>query len=90
MKKYATPTAKDIKFDVRDNSPLYAQLARKIADAIRAGHYQVDEALPSERLLSESLNVSRVTARKAIDRLVEQGLVVRRQGSGNYIAPRFE
>jgi GntR family transcriptional regulator len=90
MKKNATPTAKDFKFDVRDNSPLYAQLARKIADAIRAGQYQVDEALPSERLLSESLNVSRVTARKAIDRLVDQGLVVRRQGSGNYIAPRFE
>jgi GntR family transcriptional regulator len=40
--------------------------------------------------LSELLNVSRVTARKAIDQLVEQGLVVRRRGSGNYIAPRIE
>jgi GntR family transcriptional regulator len=90
MKKQATPATKDFKFDARDSSPLYAQLARKIADAIRAGQYQVDEALPSERLLSESLGVSRVTARKAIDRLVEQGMVVRRQGSGNYIAPRFE
>jgi GntR family transcriptional regulator len=46
--------------------------------------------LPSERTLSEQLDVSRVTARKAIDQLVEQGLVVRRRGSGNYIAPRIE
>jgi GntR family transcriptional regulator len=46
--------------------------------------------LPSERLLSEQLDVSRVTARKAIDQLVGQGLVVRRRGSGNYIAPRIE
>jgi GntR family transcriptional regulator len=90
MKKSATSVTKNFKFDHRDSSPLYAQLARKIAEAIRAGQYQVDEALPSERLLSESLSVSRVTARKAIDRLVEQGMVVRRQGSGNYIAPRFE
>ncbi len=73
-----------------DSSPLYMQIARKLTDDVRAGRYQVDQALPSERTLSEQLNVSRVTARKAIDQLVEQGLVVRRRGSGNYIAPRIE
>jgi len=73
-----------------DNSPLYMQVARKLIDDVRAGRYQVDQALPSERSLSELLNVSRVTARKAIDQLVEQGLVVRKRGSGNYIAPRIE
>jgi GntR family transcriptional regulator len=71
-------------------SPLYVQLSQKLAQAIRAGRYQVDEALPSERVLSETLQVSRVTARKAIDQLVEQGLVVRKRGSGNYIAPKLE
>ncbi|MBB3117382.1 GntR family transcriptional regulator [Pseudoduganella violacea] len=73
-----------------DSSPLYMQIARKLSDEVRNGRYQVDQALPSERTLSEQLNVSRVTARKAIDQLVEQGLVVRRRGSGNYIAPRIE
>jgi GntR family transcriptional regulator len=80
----------ELKPDPRDNSPLYLQLARKLGDALRNGRYQAHEALPSERLLSESLGVSRVTARKAIDQLVEQGLIVRRRGSGNYIAPRLE
>ena len=75
--------------DVRAASPLYLQLAQTLGQAIREGRYQADEALPSERALSESLNLSRVTARRAIDQLVEQGLVVRRQGSGNYIAPRL-
>lgn len=73
-----------------DRSPLYLQVARKLIDDVRAGRYQVDQALPSERLLAEQLAVSRVTARKAIDQLVGQGLVVRRRGSGNYIAPRIE
>ncbi len=80
----------EFKPEVRDSSPLYVQLARKLGQAIREGRYQADEALPSERVLSESLGVSRVTARKAIDQLVEQGLIVRRHGSGNYIASRSE
>lgn len=79
-----------LKPNENDASPLYLQLARKLADSIRDGRFQSHEALPSERLLSESLGLSRVTARKAIDQLVEQGLIVRRRGSGNYIAPRLE
>jgi GntR family transcriptional regulator len=71
-------------------TPLYLQLARFLADAVRDGHYAPHEALPSERALSESLDLSRVTTRKAIDQLVLQGLIVRRRGSGNYIAPRIE
>lgn len=80
----------ELKPSARDASPLYLQLARKLAVAVRNGRYQTHEALPSERLLSESLGVSRVTARNAIDQLVEQGLIVRRRGSGNYIAPHLE
>ena len=73
-----------------DNSPLYLQLARKLEHGIRTGTYRVDQALPSERMLVESQGVSRITARKAIDVLVAQGLVLRRHGSGNFIAPRIE
>ena len=76
--------------DPRDSSPIYMQLARKLAQLIRESHYKPDEALPSERLLAETLNVSRVTARSAIDQLVSQGLIVRKRGSGNYIAPMLE
>ncbi len=80
----------EFKTDANDSSPLYLQIARKLSEDVRNGRYHVDQALPSERTLSELLSVSRVTARKAIDQLVEQGLVVRRRGSGNYIAPRIE
>jgi GntR family transcriptional regulator len=76
--------------DPRDSSPIYMQLARKLAQLIREGRYKPEEALPSERLLAETLSVSRVTARSAIDQLVSQGMIVRRRGSGNYIAPMLE
>lgn len=80
----------EFKPDSHDSSPLYLQLSRKLEQCIREGHYKPDEALPSERVLAESLNLSRVTTRAAINQLVEQGLIIRRQGSGSYIAPRFE
>ncbi|TNY10080.1 GntR family transcriptional regulator, partial [Escherichia coli] len=74
----------DFKPDPNAASPLYMQLAQALAQAIREAVFHADEALPSERVLAEQLGLSRVTARKAIDRLVEQGLIIRKRGSGNY------
>jgi GntR family transcriptional regulator len=79
-----------LKPDETQTTPLYLQLARKLADAINAGWWQADEALPSERTFSDELGISRVTARKALDVLLEQGLINRRQGSGTFITPRLE
>lgn len=80
----------DFKADAASATPLYLQLFERLAKHIRDGGYRSNEALPSERSLAERLGLSRVTARKAIDRLAEQGLIVRRHGSGNYIAPQLE
>lgn len=43
--------------------------------------------VPSERVLSEQFGVSRMTVRQAVDALVVEGLLVRVQGSGTYVAP---
>lgn len=78
-----------LKPDADSSTPLYLQVANKLSSAINTGLWQADEALPSERVLCDILDISRVTARKAMDILFEQGLIVRRQGSGTYIAPRL-
>ncbi|WP_148038451.1 GntR family transcriptional regulator, partial [Burkholderia pseudomallei] len=80
----------DLRPDPDNDTPLYLQLARKLGDAIHDNRWAAGEALPSERLLAESLGVSRITARKAIALLVEQGLIRRTQGAGNFIQPRYE
>ena len=46
----------------------------------------VGDALPSERRLAASLGVSRPTLRAVIDELVREGLLLRRHGSGTYVA----
>jgi DNA-binding transcriptional regulator YhcF (GntR family) len=71
-------------------SPLYMQLANKLSAGITSGDWRANEALPSERMLSDMLDISRVTARKAIDMLCERGMLTRRRGSGTYITPKLE
>jgi GntR family transcriptional regulator len=50
------------------------------------GTLEVGAAIPAERRLSAELGVSRPTVRAAIDELVREGLLRRRQGSGTYVA----
>jgi GntR family transcriptional regulator len=72
------------------STPLYLQLAQGLRQAISAGFVEGGEALPSERLLSEQTGASRVTIRRAIEQLIAEGLIVRRHGSGTYLAPRIQ
>lgn len=76
--------------DPASHLPLYQQLQRAIREAIEKRVLAPDDALPAERQIAAELAVSRITVRKAIDGLVEEGLLVRRQGSGNFVAARIE
>lgn len=79
-----------LKPDASNPTPLYLQIALKLRETITAGKWAEAHGLPSERQLVDSLSVSRVTARKAIQQLGEWGLVVRRQGQGTFVAPRLQ
>ncbi|NPV54261.1 MAG: GntR family transcriptional regulator [Firmicutes bacterium] len=65
--------------------PLYHQLLGIIKRGIMAGLFNAGDMLPSERDLCEKYKVSRSTVRQAIDALVSEGLVYRRQGKGTFI-----
>ncbi|HHV63017.1 MAG TPA: GntR family transcriptional regulator [Firmicutes bacterium] len=65
--------------------PLYHQLLGIIKRGIMAGIFKPGDMLPSERDLCERYKVSRSTVRQAIDALVSEGLVYRRQGKGTFI-----
>ncbi len=80
----------ELALDAAAPTPLYLQLAGKLGDEIRAGHWRPGEALPAERQLCEKLQISRVTLRQAVDALVEQGLVNRRQGAGTFVTSHIQ
>lgn len=76
--------------DEASAQPLYQQLQRALRAAIENRIIGPDDALPPERDLADMLGVSRITVRKAIDELVEDGLLIRKQGSGTFVSNRVE
>lgn len=76
--------------DEQSRAPLYQQLRRALRDAIEDNRLAAEEALPPERELAEQFGISRITVRKALDSLVGEGMLTRRQGAGTFVAARGE
>ena len=71
-------------------SPLYRQLMQKLRADIAAGVYPARSRIPSEQVLCETYGVSRVTVRKALSELTQEGLLKRQQGKGTFVSgPRL-
>lgn len=65
--------------------PRYLQLAKTLLNEIEGGKYPVGSQLPTEMELCEQFGVSRATAREALRRLVQLGLVVRQPRVGTTV-----
>jgi GntR family transcriptional regulator len=71
-------------------SPLYLWLAALLRDQIEAGHLAPHGSVPSERVLSERYQVSRMTARHALETLALEGYLDRHPRRGTFVAePRL-
>ncbi|MDH6138170.1 DNA-binding transcriptional MocR family regulator [Kitasatospora sp. GP30] len=68
--------------------PRYRRIAEAAAAAVQRRLALPGDRLPPERLLADALAVSRGTVVRAYERLVENGLVERRQGAGTYVSRR--
>jgi len=67
-------------------SPLYKQVVGLLVRSLEAGEWKPGVALPSEAELAVRYGVSQGTVRKAIDALVGENLLIRRQGKGTFVA----
>ena len=76
----------DYKLDHNSSVPLHTQAEELLRDMIRQDEYQKGKLFPTEVELSEKLSVSRNTLRQAINRLVMEGLLVRKKGYGTTVA----
>jgi DNA-binding GntR family transcriptional regulator len=71
-----------------DQIPLYIQLKESIRSSIINGELKFGDKIPTELELSEEHKISRITVRKAIVDLVEEGYLVKRQGKGTFVNKR--
>jgi DNA-binding GntR family transcriptional regulator len=70
--------------------PLWIQAVNLISEEIRSGALKPGMRLPPERELCLQLNISRVTLRKALNHLVEEGILTASHGRGWYVAARAD
>jgi GntR family transcriptional regulator, N-acetylglucosamine utilization regulator len=68
--------------------PLYVRVREAIRDRIAAGEWKPGDLIPAESKLLDVFAVSRATIRQALLELVREGLLVRKQGRGTFVATR--
>lgn len=68
--------------------PLYYQLENIIRRRIENGIYKIDDKIPSERSLSEEFALSRMTVSKAVNSLVDAGILYRKRGQGTFVSKK--
>ncbi|MCK0070599.1 MULTISPECIES: GntR family transcriptional regulator [Kordiimonas] len=71
--------------DWSDDQPIYRQLKDKVVTAIMEGNLPEGEALPSVRNVAVDLQINPITASKAYQELVMDGLVEKRRGLGMFV-----
>jgi len=71
--------------DQKSSEPLYLQLKNKLIERIISGVYKPEEKLPSERVLSEELHISRMTVREALKGLINDGYIYTQIGKGTFV-----
>ena len=68
--------------------PIYERMKVQIREKIDSGEWPVSHRIPSENELVDSLGVSRMTANRALRELAAEGVIVRVQGKGSFVAPK--
>lgn len=66
--------------------PIFKQVARQLREQIEDGTLRFGDVIPGERELAESLEISRMTLRAAVDELVDEGLLMRQRGRGTIVS----
>ena len=65
--------------------PKYKEIAIALKKKIVEGEFKEGELLPDQETLAKMYQTSRVTVRKAIQLLIDEGLLYTRRGSGTYV-----
>ncbi len=68
--------------------PIYAKLKQAISHKISVGEWQTNQRVPSEAEIVNFLGVSRMTVNRALRELTAEGLLIRHQGLGTFVAEK--
>jgi len=71
-------------------TPLYFQLYNLLKNCILDGTFSNGMRIPTEKQLSDEFGISRITAKRALDELSDEGLVTRQRGKGTHVTYKYK
>lgn len=74
--------------DRTSDRPLYEMVKAQIKLKVETGEWQANQRIPSENEIVDLLGVSRMTANRALRELASEGVIIRVQGRGSFVAPK--
>tara|TARA_R110002020_G_scaffold95357_31_gene228830 strand:- start:2578 stop:4068 length:1491 start_codon:yes stop_codon:yes gene_type:complete len=90
VKHSAGALLSSIRLDRRASKSISVQLYLALRDVILSGGLRAGERLPATRTLAKETGVSRTTVIDAIDRLVSEGMLVSKVGSGTFVSDTLD
>ncbi|MCC2956840.1 histidine utilization repressor [Massilia sp. IC2-477] len=72
----------------QDSTPIFQRIKDYLVGEIASGRWKEGDLVPSEQALVRQFGVSRMTVNRAVRELTAEQVLVRRQGSGTYVAPQ--
>lgn len=85
LDKFAVDNRKILNFGVMNDLPQYRRLYEMLRKQILSGVYSEGSLLPSEYELCAVHGITRPTVRQALEELVREGLILKRQGKGSIV-----
>ncbi|WP_124054314.1 GntR family transcriptional regulator [Arcanobacterium ihumii] len=82
-----TPYIVNIELDRNSDTPLYQQISTPLSELVMSGELEPGRLIEDEVTMSNRLKISRPTARRALQELVNNGLLIRRRGTGTRVTP---
>lgn len=79
-----------MKLEKDSTQPLYVQLMVELKNMFKTGKYGIGDRIPTESELAQMYGVSRITVRKTIEELCNDGYLIKKQGKGTFVqAPKI-
>lgn len=69
-------------------TPIYARVKQAISEKINSGEWQENQRVPSESEIVKALSISRMTVNRALRELTAEGILIRQQGVGTFVAKK--
>ena len=79
-----------VSIDVRDRTPIYAQLERGLRAAIASGRLKLGDQLPTVRQLAVELRINANTVARVYSELERAGVLETRRGVGSFVSATAE